>query len=182
MQQARALAVQANLKAGYVRASLTGIYRDLPFVLRNQPSFIPFQTVPEDAATDNELFFAAAADYYIAAAHLTPGLGAGLQLPATFRTSSVDISSAPIERTVVVREQGNIAILPVGAKAVPIFQARASLKWDISKILSTIAWVQFVHDNNGTFVERDPNEGTVALRTFVSPDFVGFGISAQARF
>ena len=182
VQSARAAAIQANMKSGFVRASLTGIFRDLPFVLRNQPSFIPFQSIPKDATTSNELFFAAAADYFIEAAHLTPGLGAGLQLPASFKTTSTDQSSAPIERTVVVREQGNIAILPVNAKAVPIFQARVSLKWDISKILSAIAWAQFVHDNNGTFVERDPNEGTLALRTFVSPDFVGFGTSVQARF
>ena len=63
-----------------------------------------------------------------------------------------------------------------------IVQARLSLKWDISPILSAIGWVQYVLDNNGTFVERDPNEGTVALRTFVSPHFLGLGTSVQARF
>lgn len=182
LQAARAFALQGNIKAGFLRASFTAIYRDLPFVLRNQPSFIPFQSLPEDAETDNEVFFAAAADYFIEALHLTPGIGAGLQLPATFQTSSIDISSAPIERTVVVREQGDIAILPIGSSAVPIFKARASLKWDVSKILSALVWAQYVRDNNGTFVERDPNEGTVALRTFVKPDFFGVGSSVQARF
>ena len=78
--------------------------------------------------------------------------------------------------------QGNLAILPVDRDSVPIFQARASLKWDISTILSAVVWAQYVRDNNGTFVERDPNEGTVALRTFISPDFFGFGTSMQARF
>ena len=68
------------------------------------------------------------------------------------------------------------------ACAAPIIQARASLKWDISPILATLLWVQYVRDNNGTFIERDPNEGTVALRTFVSPDFFGFGTAVQARF
>ena len=182
LQQARTVALQANVKSGYLRGSLTGIYRDLPFVLRNQPSFIPFQTLPRDAATSNELFFAVAADYHIEGAHLTPGIGMGLQLPATFQTTTSDFASSPIQRTVVVREQGNIAILPVNQTAVPIFQARASLRWDLSKILSAIAWVQYVRDNNGTFVERDPSEGTVALRTFINPDFLGFGTSVQARF
>ena len=64
----------------------------------------------------------------------------------------------------------------------PIIQARVSLKWDISSILSAMIWAQYIRDNNATFVERDPNEGTVALRTFVSPDFLGLGASAQARF
>jgi hypothetical protein len=188
LQDARAAALQANLKSGFVRVSLTGIYRDLPFVLRNQPSFIPFQTLPrgrEDAGTaeaTDELFFSAAADYFIESIRLTPGIGAGLQFPATFKTSTVDIASLPIERTVVIREQGNISILPVNKGAVPIMQARVSLKWDVSRILSALVWAQYVRDNNGTFVERDPSEGTTALRTFTSPDFVGFGTSVQARF
>jgi hypothetical protein len=179
---ARAAALQANVKAGYLRASLTGIYRDLPFVVRNQPGYIPFQTLPSDADIGSELFFAAAADYHFRGPRLTPGLGLGLQLPATFKTSSLDIASAPIERTVVVREQGNIAILPVNRSAVPIFQARLSLKWDISRILSAIGWVQYVRDNNGTFVGRDEREGTRVIRTFISPDFLGLGTSVQARF
>jgi hypothetical protein len=182
IQQARAAALQGNLKSGYLRASLTGIYRDLPFVLRNQPSFIPFETIPSGASTSNEIFFAGAVDYYIKSLRLTPGLGAGVQLPATFQSDSIDSSSARIHREVVVREQGNLAILPVGRKAVPIVQARFSMKLDISRILSAIAWVQFVRDNNATFVERDPSEGTVALRSFISPNFLGLGTSVQARF
>ena len=87
-----------------------------------------------------------------------------------------------ILRTVVVREQGNIAILPVNKGAVPIVQARFSLKWDVSRILSAIVWAQYIRDNNGTFVARDPSEGTVALRTFLNPDFFGLGTSVQARF
>ncbi len=53
-------------------------------MLRNQPSFIPFQTLPKDAKIQNELFAAAALDYYVEQLHLTPGIGGGLQLPATF--------------------------------------------------------------------------------------------------
>ncbi len=64
----------------------------------------------------------------------------------------------------------------------PILQARVSLKWDISRILSAIVWVQYVRDNNATFVEQDPTEGTVSLRTFLSPSFLGGGASVQARF
>ncbi len=182
VQPARAASVQAQLQSSFLRASLTGIFRDLPFVLRNQPSFIPFETIPKEATTRNELFFAAALDYYLAAAHLTPGIGAGLQLPATFKSIVTDSASEPIDRTVVVRQQGDIAILPVGKGAVPVVEARVSLKWDLSDILSAVVWAQYIRDNNATFVERDPSEGTVSLRTFVSPDFFGLGTSVQARF
>ncbi len=182
LQPARAVSLQGNIKWDYLRVSLTGIYRDLPFVLRNVPSFIPFETIPKDADTTDELFFALALDYHFDSVRLTPGVGAGLQLPATFKTEAVDLGGNTIGRTVVVRQQGNLAILPVNKDMKPIVQARVSLKWDISEMLSAVVWAQLVHDNNGTFVERDPQEGTVALRTFISPTFFGLGTSAQARF
>ena len=76
-----------------------------------------------------------------------------------------------VEGTRSLARWNGTEFLPVNTGSTPIIQARASLKWDISPILSTIAWVQYVRDNNATFVERDPSEGTVALRTFVEPDF-----------
>jgi hypothetical protein len=182
IQQARAAALQANLKSSFFRASVTGIYRDLAYVLRNQPSFIPFETMPAGVKTTPELFFAASADYYFEGPRLTPGIGGGIQIPSTYESDSTNSASMPINRTVVVREQGNLGILPVNKGAVPIIQARISLKWDISRILSAMIWAQYKRDNNYTFVERDPSEGTVSLRTFLNPDFLGFGSSVQARF
>lgn len=181
IQLARAAALQANIKFGYLRTSVSAIYRDLPFVLRNQPSFIPFQTLPNAAKTENETFFAASIDYFIESLRLTPGVGAGLQNPATFRSESVDLFGTDTSRTIVVREQGNLAFLPAGEKRVPIFQARGSLKWDISPMMSAIGWMQFRRDNNMTRLELDPS-GTVLLRSFISPNFVGYGLAMQARF
>jgi hypothetical protein len=181
LQHGNAGAMQAVLKAGYARASLTGIFRDLPFVMRSQPGYIPFQTLPADARTESEMFFATAADYHLPGLKLTPGIGGGIKFPSTFSSVSASQFGA-IARTVVVREQGNIAILPNGKGRVPIVQARLSLRWDISEMMSAVLWAQLIHDNNATFVERDPSEGTLTLRVFVKPDFVGFGSSFQARF
>ncbi len=184
LQQARAAALQLVLKPGDFATSLAVIYRDLPYVLRNVPSFVPFETLPGNDAAEvgDEIFVAANVGYFFDGPRLTPSIGAGLQFPSIFKTSSVDALDNSIGRTVVIRQQGDVSILPVDRDSVPIFQARGSLKWDISKILSSVLWVQFIRDNNGTFVERDPNEGTVALRSFVSPNFLGFGAAAQARF
>ncbi len=121
-------------------------------------------------------------DYYFDGPRLTPGLSAGVQVPSTFQSKSTDSASAPIDRTVVVRQQGDLGILPVGEGAVPIIEARASLRWDISRILSAYVWVQYKRDNNQTFLERDPSEGTVSLRAFLNPDFFGMGTSVRARF
>ncbi|MBX3128648.1 MAG: hypothetical protein KF718_18140 [Polyangiaceae bacterium] len=181
IQLARAAALQANLKYGFLRTSVSAIYRDLPYVLRNQPSFIPFQTIPDQAKTEDETFFAVSTDYFIDSARLTPGFGAGLQMPATFRSESVDLFGQDTSRTIVVREQGNLAFLPVGEQRVPILQARASLKWDLSPMMSAVTWLQYRRDNNATRLELDPS-GTVLLRRFISPNFVGYGLAMQARF
>jgi hypothetical protein len=182
LQPARAAAVQLNLQSGFFRTSVTGIYRDLPFVLRNVPSFVPFESVPGDAETNDEFFVAAAVDYHFDGPKLTPGIGLGLQFPGAFRSVAIDAGGNTSSRTVLVRSAGDVSILPVDRDGVPIFQARVSLKWDASEILSALLWLQYMRDNNGTFVERDPNEGTAALRSFTSPDFLGLGTSVQARF
>jgi hypothetical protein len=180
-QAAYAAALQAVARVGYLRLSATGIARDLNYVVRNGPGFIPFETLPKNAQTDPEIFGALAADYYIKDLRLTPGIGGGVQLPATFRSEFTD-GGVPASRTLVVRAQGDESILPYDANRVPIYQARISLRWDLSEILSATAWLQYIRDNNGTLVVQDPTEGTSSLRVFQSPDRLGAAISLQARF
>jgi hypothetical protein len=180
-QSSMAAAVQGVVRAGYLRFSATGIYRNLNFVVRNVPGFIPFETLPQSAKTDPELFGAAAADYYIAAAHLTPGIGGGLQLPATFRSEFTD-GGIQAQRVIIVRQQGDESILPYNKDRSLIVQARLALRWDISDMFAVVGWVQFVRDNNGTLVVRDPTEGSASLRVFQSPNRVGAAVAVQARF
>jgi hypothetical protein len=180
-QAAYAGALQGVVKAGYLRVSLTGITRNLNFVVRNVPGFIPFETLPQNVKTDPEIFGAFAADYYIEKLRLTPGIGGGLQLPSTFKSEFTE-GAIPASRTVVVRQQGDESILPFDKGRTPILQARASVRWNLSEILAAVGWVQLVRDNNGTRVVRDPTEGTASLRVFQSPNRLGAGISLQARF
>ena len=88
----------------------------------------------------------------------------------------------PASRTVVVRSQGNESILPYDAERTPIYQARLSLRWNISEIISAVGWIQYIRDNNGTLVVQDPTEGTASLRVFQSPNQLGAAISLQARY
>ena len=180
-QTAVAVAAQLVGKIGYARGSLTGIYRDLKYVVRNVPGFIPFETLPENSSSDPELFGAAALDYYIEKARLTPQIGGGLQMPATFNSVFSD-GGVQASRTIVVRQQGNESILPYNTGRTPIIQARISLKWDLSDFMAAVLWAQFVRDNNGTLVVRDPNEGTASLRVFQDPNRIGAGLALQARF
>ena len=180
-QSAVAAAIQGVVRAGYARLSVSGIYRNLNFVVRNVPGFIPFETLPGGTKTDPELFGAVGADYHFPKFHLTPGIGAGIQLPATFRSEFTN-GGVPASRTIVVRSQGDESILPYDKGRTAIYQARASLRWDISGMLAANLFVQVVRDNNGTLVVRDPTEGTASLRVFQSPNRVGTGLSIQARF
>jgi len=173
-------ALQARLKAGYFGAGLTGLYRDVPFLLRDVPSFIPFQTIPTDARVDPELFFAAQFDYAFVRQHLIPSMIVGVQLPAAF-SSSVREGSLQSERTLVIRRAGNFSILPPGEQRVPIISARASLRWDISSILAGVFWVQYVLDQNATLLQVDAS-GTRQVRIFQAANQLGFGVTAQARF
>jgi hypothetical protein len=180
-QSAVAGAVQGVVRAGYLRFSATGIYRNLNFVVRNVPGFIPFETLPQSAKTDPELFGALAADYHIASAHLTPGIGGGVQLPATFRSEFSD-GGIQAQRVIVVRQQGDESILPYNKDRSMIVQARLALRWDISEMFALVGWVQVIRDNNGTLVVRDPTEGSASLRVFQSPTRLGAAAALQARF
>lgn len=180
LQTGFAGAAQFRLKAGYFGAGLTALFRDVPFLLRDVPSFIPFQTIPTDATVNTELFFAGQVDYAFPRAHVTPSLIVGVQLPATF-SSTVREGSLLSQRTLVIRRAGNFSILPPGESAVPIVSARASVRWDLSRIMAGIFWVQYVADQNSTLLQVD-SSGTRQVRIFQSASQLGFGLTAQARF
>lgn len=180
-QSATAGAIQGIVKAGYLRVSATGIYRNLNFVVRNVPGFIPFETLPSGAKTDPELFGAVAADYHFPSIRVTPQIGGGIQLPATFKSEFTE-GGVPGSRTIVVRAQGDESILPYNKNRTAIFQARASVRWDISEMLGAVLWGQLVFDNNATLVVRDPIEGTAAVRKFQDATRIGLGLALQARF
>jgi hypothetical protein len=180
-QSAWAYALQAVLKYGFARVSVTGIARDLNYVVRNVPGFIPFQTLPHDAQTDPEMFGSVAATYHFPDQHLTPGVAGGVQLPSTFKSQFTE-GGVPASRTIVVRSQGDESILPYDQKRLPIVQTRLSLRWDLSRMMSATAWVQYIRDPNGTLVVVDPTEGTASLRVPQSADRLGVAVSLQARF
>jgi hypothetical protein len=174
-------AITGTLQFGYLRANIAGIVRTLSYVVRNVPSFIPFETLPDTSRSAPELFGSAAVSYYLPALRLTPEFGGGVQAPATFK-SVFDVGSTPGERTIVVRRQGDVSILPLNEDRNPIVQARLALRWTLSEMLSTVLWSQLIYDNNGTLIVRDPSEGTASLRISQKPTRLGFGLALQARF
>lgn len=179
LQPAYASALQFKFKYGYLRGSLIGFWRNLEYILRNVPSFVPFEGIPSQATTDPELFTALTVDYHFPSAHITTGLMGGVQFPATFE-STVREGSLDASRTLVIRQEGDFDILPPGEDKLPIIGARGSVKWELSDILSSYLYLQYVHDPNATRLVADPGSGT--RRIFQRADQIGAGLTVQARY
>ncbi len=185
LQPAFAAAAQALVKYGYLRVGATGFYRDLPFILRNVPSFVPFQAIRpgDDVGITPEVFVAASADYYLPRARLLPGIIAGLQFPATFGsrlTVATGSSLLNANRMVVVRRDGDQEILPAGETATPIFIVAASVRWDLSEILYVHLFAQMALDSNETRLQADAR-GTQRI-VFGPPLKLGLGLTVSAHF
>ena len=195
-QQGIAADLNFRMKYGYLRMHVDIMYRDLPFILKDVPGFVPFQAFTRNQAHTPEFFAAAGIDYFIAPAHLTIGIIAGVQIPATFRgtlptelTGQVPTGSLGGQQIVVVREEGDFVILPTVDAAgnpveiIPIFSAKLNIKWQLSEFLAILGQLLFSVDNNETrLVRAQGGDGTVERREFVEPIRLGFNIMAQARF
>ncbi len=180
-QMAYAGALQGVVKADYLSLSLTGLVRNLAFLQKNVPGFIPFSTLPQFSETTPELFGSFAASYYFPKSHLTPNFGIGVQIPSTFRTEFTE-GGVQASRTTVVRRAGQESILPYSAEVQPIVQSRIGVRWDLNDAFAMLGWAQLVHDANGSLVVRDANEGTTSLRVAQSATRLGGAIALQARF
>lgn len=172
LQPAYSGALQLNLKYSYFRALLSALYRNVEFILHNVPSLTPFVSISEGAITEPEYFFAASFDYHFPKIHLTPALTGGVQFPATFKSSK----DAAVQ---VIRDEGRRDRLPIGFDALPIYSFRLSAQWDISKIMSLIGLIQFVHDENLTRLKIDA-EGE--RRVFIGANQFGFALITRAKF
>jgi hypothetical protein len=109
-------------------------------------------------------------------AELTPSLELGLLLPATLQSPS---ALPGFVQTFVVRESGDIHALPVGSDRVPVFAARAAVRWDASTSLFLALFATYERDANRTGLQG--TSGTLA-RVFERPDRVEMALAARACF
>jgi len=186
-QWASAAALDVRVQYDYLRVNFTGLYRSLEFALLNTPSFIPYQGFPQDAIVEPQLFFALAADYHFERLSLTPGLQAGVEMPAAVKTelyaSSVGANPPTTligEHTLLVRTTGERVILPEGEGRMPIYSVRITARWYPSDILTLLAFVMLSYDQNTTILTINPD--LTKSRVFDDPVRLGAGLTAQARF
>ncbi len=183
-QPAYAGALNFKMQKDMTRVTFTLFSRSLSFILLNVPSYVPYQAMSQELETSPELFAALGADYYFPKLRLTIGATAGLQMPSSAKvhlTASTGASDIDLGiRTVVVRNEGEISVLPDGEDALPIFGTKLSLKWDLSDMMSMTFMVLYQRDPNFTTLKTLPN-GT-ARREFESPNKFGAAIVTSAKF
>jgi hypothetical protein len=199
-QPAMAADLLVRMKYNRTRMHATLMYRELAYILNNVPSFVPFQDFPKEAQAKGELFAAAGASHYLPRPHLTLGGTFGVQLPATFRAPQLpsDLTgNNPISltqsATMVVRQEGDVSLLPAGKDELPIIAIKALARVDFLEYFATILDVYYVHDPNQAKLCRSFDGTTCApadelaresefIRTFIKPHQLGFNLTLQARF
>jgi len=184
LQNAYAGAASFKFRKDYLRGHATVFSRSVSFILMNVPSYVPYQAFSDGLDTSAELFAAAGVDYYFPGKHLTVGITAGLQFPASAQvnlTATTGASEVDLgKRTVVIRDMGQLSILPEGEDPLPIFGTKLTAKWDLSDMMSVTFMVLYQRDPNYTTLKTLAN-GT-SSREFESPNKFGAAVVTSAKF
>ncbi len=176
--------VNFRLQYGNFRYRLDAMYRSLQYLLVNQPSLVPFQDFPSGAGVEirPELFAATGVDYFIEKSGTTVGLTLGVDRPASYKpptgaVNPIDSSAAIL----VVRNQGDVVILPPGQDTLPAIATKLAARQDFLEMFALIAEAYYQYDPNGTILRTDPMT-QLKQRVFENPNRLGFNFTLQARF
>jgi hypothetical protein len=186
LQPAGAIALQARFKYDFWRFYGIGLMRTLSFIQFDVPGVIPFTDFSDGEKVTPELWFAIGGDKFFPNQHLTLGLVAGVQSPASRTSPTLEAGGTnPIPgllgtRTQVFRNVNDPSTLPQGFDPVPIFSVKATFKLDISEYFAALGEVFYNRDDNRvTF--RDSID-FISQPVFQQPNQLGFNLVMQARF
>ncbi len=190
IQPAYAGDLNVRLQAGYLRIKADFAMRSLSFILVNQPSLVPFQDLPNGSEVTEELFGSLGFDFFINRIGLTLGATAGVMRPATFTPPNGGFIQGPLmgnvngtlatRSTLVVRNEGDVSILPEGQREVPIVAGKVELREDFLEYFAAIFQIYYQYDPNQTILTKAA-DGT-SIRGFNYPHRLGINFAVQARF
>jgi hypothetical protein len=166
-----------------VRADLQ--YRDLAFILHSTPSLPTFSDFPGAYARKGNWFADVGVDQNFPALGLTLGLIVGFDKPATLKTPTGVIPGDTVggtgTSTAVIRNEGDITILPAGEKAVAQWAGKLSARLDFAENFAALADVYYAYDGNQTRLTRDDAEEPLT-REFGESKQLGMNFTLQAKF
>jgi hypothetical protein len=184
-----------NLRAqyGHFRFKLDVSMRSLEFMLINQPSLVPYTSLPNGSDIQPDIFAAVGFDYNFPSIGLTLGPTVGVDRPANVTPPKAQAQlcgntggALCTPATIVVRSEGDYSILPVvdatGAHvyAAPVVAGKLVARLDFLEYFATILDVYYDYDPNQTHLTKAA-DGT-EVRDFNHPNVLGFNLTLQARF
>lgn len=174
VEQAIAGDLQATAVSGTTEMNLDFVYKDLPFIVFNIPGITSGYALDPDLNATPQLYVRGKVAHWFPKAHLTPSLGAGWELPATYSTG---------ESSFVQYDERNKAHVPDGQEPTAILSAVAGLQWDVSPSTVVVGEVLYTLDNNLSDFQTD-DEGTNAFVPEAENvrNAVGFNLMMRARF
>lgn len=175
VEQAFAGDLQALYVNGTTEVGVDLVYKDLPFIVFNIPGITSGYALSPDVDTSPELYVRGKASRYFPKAQLTPGLGVGYKIPASYGTQQ--------DGYFVQYDARNKENVADGYGPSAILSAVAGLQWDISPSTVAVGELLYTLDNNQSdFVQTDDDVGTNVLAPANERNLVGFNLMLRARF
>ncbi len=166
--------VQALAIFGTTEIGLDLVYKDLPYILFNVPGITSGYGISPSIETTPQQYIRASASHWFEKAHLTPSLGMGYMIPATYKTST---------GTFVQYSERDKSNVPDGFPAAALLSGVVGLQWDISKSMVGVGEVLYTLDNNkSTFVQEDGSVGKNIQAPANWRNELGFNLMLRARF
>ncbi|HET6611096.1 MAG TPA: hypothetical protein VFG83_03875, partial [Kofleriaceae bacterium] len=151
--------INARVMIGHTRLRLDLQYRDLAFILHSTPSLPTYSDFPAIYDQTADFFAAAGVDHNIAGTGLTVGVVAGVDKPATLTTPTGVIPGDTVEgggtTTAVIRNEGDITILPEGEDALPQFAVKFRGRLNFSEYFASIVEAYYSYDPNESRLRRE---------------------------
>ena len=156
------------------------VYRSVNFLVFNTPGLIPYYTLSDALDTQPQFYGAVGVDYFFDKAHLTPGVIFGLMQPAA-ATGGPDLVGE-FDGTVVVRDASDLEFLPAGEGPFTIISTKATLRWDLSTMLSVMAEVSYTLDYNQSKTTGEDAGNQVRVLDEDRAKQLGLNVLVQASF
>ena len=167
--------IQGTILYNTTQMSFDLVYKDLPYILFNVPGLTSGIAMNPDMETTPQLYGRMNIAHFIAKRHLTPSLGAGLMLPATYKTDG---------GTFVQYNAYNKEQVPTGQEPTAILSAITGLQVDVSESTIVIGELLYSMDNNlSDFVQNEDGLGGKRVEAAVNErNSLGFNIIMSSRF
>jgi hypothetical protein len=177
--------VNTRIKYNRTRFRLDLQYRDLAFILHATPSLPTYSDFPEQYERTGNFFAALGADHNIQGTGLTLGVIGGVDMPATLKTPTGAIPGDTVdgmgESTAVIRNEGDIIVLPPGEDALPQLALKLTGRLDFAESFAALTDVYYTRDPNQTRLVRNNPEAPLR-REFGEFNQLGFNFTLQAKF